>query len=272
MTASNGTGRIPDENLVAYLDGELSSDEHTVLARQIASDPDLQRRLLVLSGGNRPFKKAFEPLLAQAPEDRLKTMLSNLPAAHPARRTSAWKAAAAIAAAIMLFGAGLTTDRLVLNLGFSPTNLIPGAERQSDDDEWRQAVAEYLTLYSAETLASIPDDDAMRQRELDILKTKLALSLSAQEAAVPGLTFKRAQLFEYEGKPLGQIAYLDPGSGPVALCMIMSDDGNAPQQVEHRHGFNIVFWTQAGHDYMVIGRMPITRLQDLAKDLSGRLS
>lgn len=269
MTAPQG--HEVDEQLVAYLDGELASDEQAALAKRIAADPELQRRLLVLSGGNRPFRQAFETLLAQAPEERLSSMLPAAPAAAPSGRSRSWRAVAAVAAAILLFLAGFATNSL-LGPGGSLRDLVAGSSRTQDDDDWRQAVAEYLTLYSSDTLANIPDDDAMRQREIDSLRAKLGLNLSARQADMPGLSFKRAQLFEYDGKPLGQLAYLDPATGPVALCMVRSDDGDAPPRTEQREGFNIVFWTQAGHDYMVIGRMPFPRLENLAKNFSDRLA
>jgi anti-sigma factor RsiW len=272
MTDPKDIGHISDEQLIAYLDRELSLEEHATLARRIAGDPELQRRLLVLSGGNRPFRQAFEPLLAHAPEERMKAMLSNLQATSPASRAPRWRVLGAMAAAILLFAAGLAADRLLTGSGPSLGDITQTADRGQDDDDWRQAVAEYLTLYSTDTLASIPDDDVMRQRELESLKNKLALNLSSSQLATPGLSFKRAQLFEYDGKPLGQIAYLDPDSGPVALCMIRSDGGGSGQQTEQRQGFNIVYWTQSGHDFMVIGRMSLPQLQDLARDLSGRLA
>jgi anti-sigma factor RsiW len=258
MTDPKDIGHISDEQLIAYLDRELSLEEHATLARRIAGDPELQRRLLVLSGGNRPFRQAFEPLLAHAPEERMKAMLSNLQATSPASRAPRWRVLGAMAAAILLFAAGLAADRLLTGSGPSLGDITQTADRAQDDDDWRQAVAEYLTLYSTDTLAS--------------LKNKLALNLSSSQLATPGLSFKRAQLFEYDGKPLGQIAYLDPDSGPVALCMIRSDGGGSGQQTEQRQGFNIVYWTQSGHDFMVIGRMSLPQLQDLARDLSGRLA
>lgn len=277
MIDPNDPGHVSDEQLVAYLDGELSLQEHARLAQTIAVTPELQRRLLLLSGGNRPFRQAFEPLLGQAPAAKLEAMLSHLRAvpAPRAGRVPWWRTAGAVAAAIMLFATGLAADRLLPTLTFSLRDLIffENPEDQArDDDDWRQAVAEYLTLYSSDTLASIPDDDNLRERELEILRTRLALNLSPQRVALPGLLFKRAQLFEYEGKSLGQVAYLDPAYGPVALCMIAGSGSDAPPRVEQRQGFNVVYWTQAGHDFMLIGRTPDPRLQDFAKDLSGRLS
>jgi len=270
MTAPRGSQHVPDEQLVAYLDGELAVDAHDALARQIAADPDLQRRLFVLIGGMRPFRQAFDPLLAQAPVERLRAMLPRAPSVVGPSR-SRWKVAAAVAAGIMLFSAGFAVDRLLPDLGSSSAPLV-ASNPEHEEDDWRQAVAEYLTLYSADTLASIPDDDAMRQRELGVLRDRLGINLSAESASIPGLSFKRAQLFEYDGKPLGQVAYLDPETGPAALCLVRSEGEDTAHRTERRRGFNIVYWTQAGRDYMVIGRMPLPRLQDLARTLSGRLA
>jgi hypothetical protein len=141
----------------------------------------------------------------------------------------------------------------------------------SEDEEWRQAVAEYLTLYTAETLASIPDNAAAREQEIAAVGTKMGVALSLDRISVPDLLFKRAQLLEYDHKPLGQLAYLDPASGPVALCLIMDDVPDASPRTEQRQGFNIVYWSRGRRSFMLIGRMPVERLQKLAGDLSGRL-
>ncbi len=271
MTDPRETGRISDEDLIAYLDGELNVEEHAALAGQIATDDDLQRRVMLLSAGNRPFKHAFAPLLDQAPEARLKAMLSGMHAGERRSWKQAWTAAGAVAAAIMLFLAGLAADRIFPTFGsaFEDPSIIAD---QAHDDDWRQAVAEYLTLYSADTIASIPDDSAMRDRELQVLRAKLAVDLSAHRLEVQDLSFKRAQLFVYDGKALGQVLYLDTNSGPVALCLTRSDTNSAPLRHEQREGFNIVFWTQDDHGFMVIGRASPERLETLAKDVSARLA
>ena len=72
MTAPQDHGRVTDEHLVAYLDGELAPDEQSAVARAVAADPELQRRLLALSGGNRPFKaglQAAQPCALRCPEE-----------------------------------------------------------------------------------------------------------------------------------------------------------------------------------------------------------
>jgi anti-sigma factor RsiW len=276
MTEARYMDRPDDAELVAYLDGELPPHERARIASKIAVDQDLQRRLILLSGGNRPFREAFATLLEQAPKAKLEAMLSGLPASKAAstHRSTAprWRVAlGAVAAGLLLFFAGLGADRLFPNLSANLGEMIPSERGSPNDDDWRQAVAEYLTLYTSETLASIPDDAGLREHELSTLSAKMGLALSSQRIALPNLSFKRAQLFDYEGKPLGQIAYLDRKDGPIALC-IVADGAEAPPKTEQRQGFNIVHWSRNGHGFMLIGKTPLPRLREFADDLSRRLT
>jgi anti-sigma factor RsiW len=276
MTGPLDAEHPSDTILVAYLDGALPPTEHMHVARLIAEDSGLQERLVLLSSGNRPFREAFEPLLAQAPKDRLEAMLAALPAepskaAEASGASSWWKGATAIAAAILIFFAGLAAGRLLPLPNGEVPEAIHEAIHADGESDWRQAVAEYLSLYTTETLVGIPDDMNQRERELAVVSSKMRLPLSVGRIALPNVTPKRAQIFEYDGKPLGQIAYLDPESGPMALCIVMDDSDVAPQ-VEQREGFNVVYWSSSGHGFMLIGKAPVPRLQEFAKDLSGRLA
>lgn len=276
MTDAFDHGHPADEELVAYLDGELSPDERIRLAQRIAGDHDLQRRLILLSAGNRPFRKAFEPLLDQAPQARLQAMLDHLglprpPVAEFRRSDGAGSTILRAVAAALLFVVGIGVGWQMPALIQDMRDRTP-IEDASDDDDWRQIVAEYLSLYTSETLASIPDDAAARAQEIATVGARMGMALSAQKVALPDLLLKRAQLFEYDRKPLGQIAYLDPASGPIALCVIADDRADAGQRTEQRFGLNIVYWSRGGHSFMLIGRAPISHLQKLADELSGRLS
>jgi anti-sigma factor RsiW len=275
MTDTYDNGHPVDEELVAYLDGELSPDERIRIARRIANDHDLQRRLILLSAGNRPFREAFEPLLDRAPQAKLQAMLDHLETPHsPAQAPrSNWVRSnilRAVAAALLFtvgVGVGWQMPALIQNM--RDRTLVQTA---SDDDDWRQIVAEYLSLYTSETLASIPDDAAAREQEVATVGAKMGMVLSPQKVTLPSLPLKRAQLFEYDRKPLGQIAYLDPVSGPIALCIIADDRADAEPRTEQRLGFNIVYWSRGRHSFMLLGRATLPHLQKLADEFSDRLS
>ena len=130
------------------------------------------------------------------------------------------------AAAIVIFVAGAA-------LGVGSTHLLPrtevagGDESAATPDGWRAVVAEYLTLYTRDTLANLPDDRSLHEAELKSVGDKLALGLSVDKVALDGLVLKRSQLFNLDGRPLAQIAYLTSDDGPVAFCII-ADGGQGP--------------------------------------------
>jgi anti-sigma factor RsiW len=273
MTLLHNIGRPSDADLVAFLDSELPSSVHRRVSHWIATDHKVQQRLILLAGGSRPFKDAYDSLLAQAPKERLETWLTGLPAAKANGPSTPhwWKSAGAIAAGILLFFVGIAADRLLPTSNGPPPPPTHIENQSHNADDWRQAVAEYLTLYTTETLAGIPDDANLRDKELTLVGGKMRLALSARLIALQNLSLKRAQIFEYDGKPLGHIAYLDPNDGPIALCIVGNGPDSGPQ-VEQREGFNVVHWSRGGHGFMLIGKTPVSRLQEFAADLSGRLA
>ena len=278
-----------DEELVAYLDGELAQEARAALARTIASRHDVQQRLLELSGGARPFREAFAPLLDAAPRERLDAMLARLAIPQPvpsealpspsapsladSRRPGLSRLAVglgALAAAVLLFVAGAGTGVAWLSDLAPLQALLPASDHEAEED-WREAVAQYLTLYTPETLASIPEDADLRRRELATVGARLGLALPPETVALPGLPLKRAQIFAYDERPLGQVGYLDPSSGPLALCITTGAGAGPALREERRQGFNIVFWDTGRHRLMLIGRAPFERLRALASLLADRL-
>ena len=53
-------GPVTDEDLVAYLDGMLESDEAEYVEREVKMDRGLDARLELLRSGMRPFDEAYE--------------------------------------------------------------------------------------------------------------------------------------------------------------------------------------------------------------------
>ncbi|MCB8822508.1 anti-sigma factor family protein [Microvirga rosea] len=274
MTNAHDNDLPTDEELVAYLDGELTSDTYGRMVRYLAIDHDLQRRLILLSGGQRPFREAFALLLEQAPQANLKATLASLPgpvgSSEVVRSPRGWgNTAKAMVAGLLLFMAGLGAGWLAPAL--NQRLWEQASDEGASADNWRQAVAEYLTLFTAETLAVIPDIPAAQEQELAAVGNRVGLKLSPQMISLPNLSFKRAQFLEYDNKPLGQLVYLEPGNGPVALCITADVTSGTDYQTEQRQGFNIVYWSRGRYNFMLIGHMPASRLQEYAGVLSYRL-
>lgn len=270
-------GNWPDDaELVAYLDGELAPEVAEQVRRALEADPALAERLALLAAGGRPFRTAFDPLLDAAPHAALHDMLRGLtetPAATPPVREPrvrrGRRLAGLAAAALVLLAVGAGLDRAA---GPWPASHPARVAEVDDHAGWRQAVAEYLALYTPQTLASAPENAAMRAEELAAVGARLGLPLSPEAVALSGLDFRRAQIFDYDGKALGQVAYLDPAAGPVALCIIAAHgSADTAASVESRLGMNIVHWTRGGSGFMVIGHLSADRLLAIAKTLQSRL-
>ncbi len=269
-----------DAELVAHMDGELAAEKIEWMEGWLARDTELRARYALLARGGRPFREAFDLLLVAAPQAGLEAKLEELPAQTPARKVlgmgappsqgafpPAWRRWGLIAAGVLLFLSGAVVQRELPALR-EATGIGVGEEAEI---EWREAAAEYVSLYTAETLSGIPDDTAPRERELAVVGARLGVALSPSKVSLPGLALKRAQLLQYDGKPLGQIAYLDPKDGALVLCIYVGTDEDKAPATEQRVGLNIVHWSSRGRAFMLIGRMPTPRLQDLASLLSRQL-
>ena len=257
-----------DARLVAFIDGELDESERRAIEARLAAEPILKERLASLLGGQRPFAPAFEVLLDEAPIERLKTSLAGLVAneQRPTRQAPSFRLSRlGIAAALALFCVGVALGR------YGPAWISPIQEAASPsnelDEDWRHAVAEYMTLYTPDTFAAMPPPP---QVALAAIGAKIGVNLEPDRIALANLQLKGAQILNYEGAPLGELAYLDAATGPVLFCIIKTAEPDAAISSGKRMGFAVASWAQAGHGYMLIGRLPDIQLAELADLLRRR--
>ena len=79
-----------------------------------------------------------------------------------------------------------------------------------------------------------------------------------------------AKLTTFHGKPLVQMAFLDPEHGPIAYCVIDNPArAEIPRTTETLGDFTIVHWASGGQARLLIGRAPAERLQALAVEVPG---
>ncbi|NBA96338.1 transcriptional regulator [Pseudomonas sp. R5(2019)] len=254
---------VSDETLTALIDGELETIHARQVQLQIDANPALAARLAWLrQGGLTPLTEAFDDLLCQAPQTRLASMLAALPEppAAPARVTGIGRRQL-VAAAAGLFAFGVLADRAWL--GWL-------ARARLNQDNWREQVADYMALYTRSTLEQLPVDAASQRAQLAIVSERLALALTLESVQLPGLTLKRAQLLQYDGQPIAQLAYQDTSHDPLALC-ITPREGEAGLAHERRQGLNLVHWATHRHAFLLIGRSPPASLETMAILIRTRL-
>jgi anti-sigma factor RsiW len=260
-----------DALLVAFIDGELDESARAALEARFVAAPDLRERLIRLREGDRPFALAFKALLDEAPAQRLQASLAVLIEPEQRRQTPIRKSLApragrlAAAAAVILFCVGIVVGHYGPSWSVrSPEIAAPAGER---DDDWRQAVAEYMRLYTLDTFATEP---ASQKKELAALSAKIDLALTPERVALPNLQFRGAQIFGFQSAPLVQLGYVDPATGPVLFCIIRNSEADAAMKAETRGGFAVASWARAGRGYMLIGRLPVNQMAELAVSLENR--
>lgn len=233
-----------DELLVAYLDNELSQTQRRELEERLAYDSELAKRLALFEKSNLPFKAAFEPLLSEAPVEHLQ-----LPAAPPftvSRRHL-------IAAAVSFLALGVVGDRAFIHF-------------TRPEENWRDLVARYMALYTPETLMETPSPEAL-ETQIKTTGQQLGLTLSSASLALPHATLKNARLLAYDEQRIAQITWLDPQTGPLALCITQNTTRQQDAGSEQRLGMNIVYWASPEHQFMVIGHGSAGQMREIAAQL-----
>jgi anti-sigma factor RsiW len=102
--------------------------------------------------------------------------------------------------------------------------------------------------------------------QIPALSQRLGLPLDVDRLQVADLSLRLAIPLQYDGAPLGEIAYLD-GATPVAFCITRNGETDAPLAASTRDGFSVASWAQGGRGFMLIGKIPAERLDALARSL-----
>lgn len=272
---------IGDAQLVAYIDGELSGAENEAVAKALSQSAEMRERLEIMKLGGRAFPEAFDQLLDAAPNAKLQAMFADLIANEAAPSGAAGrgkvlpfgKRGGPGRAPLSRFAAAAAILALVFTGGLFAGGLFNAPETIAERElSWREEAAGYVALFSKDTLAGMPTDNATRQLNLSRVATALGLDLSGEKIANPALSFKGTQLLQFEGRPLAQIAYLYGNDTPVALCIIKSSNPPRPPAEEKRYGLNSVHWVAGGYGFVVLGKVPEPELRQISETFRARLS
>jgi anti-sigma factor RsiW len=250
---------MPDdeERLAALIDNELHGEEKAALLERLTRDEALRDRLAALRRDRDRLAASFDALLAQAPLERLRDAIPTADVRPPAARkrgSTGWLALAA----------GITVGLLIAGAA----SWVMGSHGEQDD--WRQAVVEYMELYTPDTFALANPDSAAEARQLQAVSAKVGVDLTPDKVAVPGLRYRAAFNLSYDGAPLAEIAYTHAGGAPVLFCVIANGKPDAPPRAVAREGLSYVTWSRGGRSYMFVAHMPEQQVADLAQTLTAR--
>jgi anti-sigma factor RsiW len=250
-----------DVELVALIDNELDESRRTALLARLAADEQLRQRYDELRDAGAPIAGSLDTLLGQAPLARLRAMLPPDDLVRQPQRRFGGIALRELAAGVVI---GLLAAGAAAWVALSSGLL-------NEEGDWRSAVLEYMALYTNESFASLNPDPSLQALELKTLSGQVGVELTPDKVALPGLRFTTSFILAYNGKPLGEIAYVDPKGMPVLFCIIANGAANAPTRTEKRREFSLTDWSRGGHGFLVIGRKPSEQTTEWAQTLEKRI-
>ena len=257
----------PDlDTLRAYADGELSPQSRAEVEAAIARDPALRETAETMTASCLPYEAAFTHRPTPSTPARLTTRVEELVRVAEASREmqlvtaggSGWGPGSphygflwGCLTAIVLFAIYGGVMRLR-----QPTESI---------EPWVQKVSSYQSMYTRDTVV----DDGTGPSQALVLKRRLqersGMSLNVPDLTGEGLRFVRAQLLQFDGRPVLQLVYLPATGGPVALCLTQ-----AATQTEHAltlEGLQVVTWESEGWAYALLGSQPLSKLREIRRAL-----
>ena len=119
--------------------------------------------------------------------------------------------------------------------------------------DWHVAVADYQVLYATETLTGVKITEQQRWESLTRTSRAVGLDLSPQDMQIEGLEFRRAQVLDFQGQPLAQLAFLDGAGNPVALCVTRTDGPDADAATGELSKLATMTWQRGGLGFILIG-------------------
>ncbi len=227
--------RFSDEELTAFLDGEADDALQAEIEAALDADASVAEQMAALDVPLAPIAEAYEALLQDAPP--MPALPEPVAAPSPRGR---W------GFGIGTFATGLAAGLAVaMFAGF-------GTPEEPAPRGWVSFVASYQALYTAETLAADNPSPAEAALQLASVSDAIGLDLSALPAA-GDLTFKRAQVLGFRGKPLIQIAFARADGTPVALCILPSGPDAKPVDMGQAEGLGLARWNTPGYGFLLIG-------------------
>lgn len=257
MKSLRFTPPYQDDAIVAWLDGEMDPNDARVFAEQLYHDERLSARMEELKTSHQDYQRAFAPLLEEAPsaqmEERLETWLANTPASRPGVSRRALIAASV---GFLLIGSGL---------GYLAR---PSVVLHTENERIRDLEAQYMSLYSAETLLDVDSSPPLIARGIVRTAEDIGLKVSEPQLALADAELKMIRMLRYESTAIAQIVWMHADFGPMALCISPLEQGDVTDiSNEQRHGMNVAWWRDRDYQFVLIGRNPATQLKASARQL-----
>jgi len=256
---------LSDELLVAYVDGQLAGKQSSAIAKVLAQDDVIAKRVASLREAHRRLEAAFEAVLAGEEADATSRPIPPSPGL-----LLPWD---------MLVKGGLAAAGLVVAIGLifaghgwplDPPDILRLRASSADTDyvgslpDWHEEVARAQVLLSRAGLEMGLDSQGNRDLMAVELQRAIGAELAPPDLSAQGFHFVRAQLLNFGGEPLAELLYLGPSGAPLALYAKKGGEGAVPEA--KRYGtLTGIAWSEGGLDYLLAGEGDEASLQRLAR-------
>jgi len=280
---------LNDELLVAYVDGQLATDQSKAIERVLEEDQVAAERVEALRAANTHLETAFEAMIAgdAIPLSTAEAGISSRSAtgrrtfANILRRSAlfAW-----VGLGCLLGGAAagyILYDRIsvqsfetlaVIPPLPTPKPAVPALPAPPPAPTFADDVARTHALLSPETFTfGLESEGNMDLASFQISKT-LGVGFSIPDLSGQNLIFHRAQMLQRDGKPFTQIAYMANSGVPVALYAAARTGEPEALKLDEKDGIGLAAWTQGELSLLLAGNLPEARLQGLAEAIEGQLA
>jgi anti-sigma factor RsiW len=283
--------RPSDDQLVAYLDGELETPRRHEVEAWLDADPAARQRLVELTRSAHLVRLAFDEVMREPIPDRLIVAARGgavppTPCAQilPMRRGPTgertalrrWWFGLPVAASLLglLVGSGA-----YFGIGRLFSEGVGGKqqvlEAAAANNAWLDNAAGYFKLFVSAG-DNLPVDIPATGDPREALQ-KISQSLP-HEVRLPdlkpwGLDFRGARLVVEEGRPAAELVYTtgNKAIGPLTLIIGSSKQPDISPTFDHRQDVNLLYWRHQGRAYALVGQTDIGYLWGIANDVAWQL-
>jgi len=266
-----------DEQLLNFLDGQMSESEVRQLIDEANGDASLQSRLDMIEASRLPYEDAYRakpppPVPTQLRQDV--SALSAAALAEPVQIGRTRRKYAGVAGVALSIGA-------MMGYALAPLAIQSASNEEADDasattlmastedEAWVNRVADYQSLYVSETVADAPEGLEKAQKLMLKLQENSELETAIPDLSEFGYQFARAQHLGFEGDVLVQLVYTRAGRKPLALCyMAIQSSDTTNSHIGSREALGTANWRQGGQRYVIVAdesAQTLSSMADLAR-------
>ena len=249
---------MTEADLHAYADGFLSDAERERVDRWTAADPQAAALLQQFQAQNAAIRSAFSTHERRLPGDH--KMLSSAPAG--ARNRNVLRPLLRVAAAVLIFVAGILSGRLFPVLSGAPTRETTVMAAALPE----QAESAYL-IYAGEVRHPVEVGADQQVHLATWLGKKLNYAFNIPDLSAQGFKLVGGRLVPVNGKAGAMLMYED-GNRQRITVLVGRDDNNRTTSFRYATAGNLetFYWIDGPIGYAVTGDISRERLQALADE------